>query len=171
MSITFKELHKDNKIFKKMENVDLEVITPLLKSKHFDEIIATDKMLVKMSELYNKTKFIEDLLQILDLVDSVKISSAVRTWQTHLQIYEHLNKNRKVKLKVPKDSQHLHFEALDLHFFKDGKRIEGKDLLPIYEVIDNNLGDSFVQILSYSWGIHVGLVTTRTKVTFRRRKP
>ena len=60
---------------------------------------------------------------------------------------------------------------VNYHFFKDGKRIEGKDLTPIYNAICDNFDDSLQQVLSYSWGIHIGLATSRTKVTFRRRKP
>ena len=168
MSIHYK-LHEDNKVW--IYEIEEMWLRDYFTSHHKDEIILTDAMISKLDILDYIKSTIEVILTDLGLVDDVKVSSAVRTWQTHLQIYAHLNKYRKVKLKVPKDSQHLHFEAIDLHFYKDGKRIEGKDLAPIYETIVSTLGDSFVQILSYSWGIHIGLATSRTKVKFARRRP
>lgn len=68
-----------------------------------------------------------------------------------------------------KTSQHLFFEAIDLHFYKNGERIRGhEETKKIADMIDNLFGDMIQQMFWYDWGIHIGLATARTNITRRR---
>ena len=62
-------------------------------------------------------------------------------------------------------SQHLYFEAMDLHFYKNGKRITGVDnMKEIANIIDEMFEDIIQQMFWYDWGIHIGIATSRKRL-------
>jgi len=62
-------------------------------------------------------------------------------------------------------SQHLYFEAMDLHFYKKGKEITGvENMKEIASIIDEMFEDMIQQMFWYDWGIHIGIATSRKRL-------
>jgi hypothetical protein len=125
-------------------------------SKYEDEYELTYKDFHKLDMLYNLYDSINLYLYDKSKID-VRVSSGFRT-----------KKINKLVGGSP-TSQHLHFEAMDLHFYKNNKRIRGHEVMEgIAELIDEVFSDFIIQMFWYDWGIHIGLATARTKITKRR---
>ena len=132
-------------------------------SSHSGSVVIMEKERLKIEFMYLVKDMIANALSSHFKTDiTVEFGSGVRTWNTHLAIYDALNRNRKVKLKPPQHSQHLYFEGGDLRFFKNGVRMKEEAFLhECFETIDKELGHLIIQMLRYPWGIHIGVMTSR----------
>ena len=132
-------------------------------SSHSDSVEIGENERIKIELLYAIKNEIARVLSVHFKTEiTVKFGSGARTKKTHQAIYDALNRNRKVKLTAPEHSQHLYFEAGDLHFYQDRERMKREYVLKEYfTIIDDKLGWIIQQMLRYSWGIHIGVVTER----------
>jgi len=126
----------------------------LLVSSFDDVILLTDQDIIKARFLNFILKTINN---ILPSGITCEVNSGKRT--------KLINK----KVKGSRTSQHLHWEAMDLHFFNYGTRIRNKKQLKVFfDIILETLGDLIQQGILYHTFIHLGFATSRTKVTKRR---
>ena len=134
-----------------------------LVSGHEDEKLFTVKEIMKFDLLEFFYYSVDELFykeRENGVVATVKINSAYRT--------EKINK----LVKGAKNSQHKFIEAMDLSFFRDGRKITGEDLKKIAREIDKVLDFMILQLIVYDRFIHFGLVTTdaiKRGVRFRRK--
>lgn len=160
------------------ERFELDIFKEFLISSHHDTLKnVDDKFVAKMFNLINVKEMIVSILkEYYHTSISVYVSSGLRTPKIHKAIYKAINeselKRGELKLtRMPADTQHFWLEAFDLHFYIGGKRIKGKELIAIFDIIDKYLGFLFQQLLLYpAWGIHFGLATSRKQYRFSRRR-
>jgi len=155
MSIGINGFSELNKIWTSNIEKFRKEFKPILISSYTDSIYLTDKDIIKGRRLLF---ILETINNILPKDTYCKVGSGKRT----------LGINAKLK-GSSRTSQHLFWEALDLHFYDLQGRITSKTRLrPILELIISTLGDEIQQGLLYTTFIHIGLSTSRTRVSLRR---
>lgn len=154
MSITLLGMDKNNKIWTDNIVAFRAEFACLLVSNLSDAIYLTDQDIIKGRRLLFNLKTINNFLP-KGIV--CKVGSAKRT--------NYIN----IKIGGSITTQHIPWEAMDLLFYKDGKRIKDRRVLyPFYSLIIELMGDLLQQIILYNTFIHVGLATSRAKITKRR---
>ena len=158
MSIEILGMHANNKIWVDNSYEEIAKFTkefkPILVSYFSDSIFLKDADIIKGRQLLFLLKTINNFLPKNIIC---KVNSGKRT--------KYINK----KVKGARLSQHPFWEALDLHFYIDGKRIYSKEVLKgFYKLIIELLSDALQQVILYPTFVHIGLATSRRKVTKRR---
>jgi len=162
MGVEIKGFRKANKVYtakKDLLKIQLD-FAPILVSSHQDHIWISDKAVAKGYRLLSV------FVRVSQLVYNAfgyitRVNSGYRTFKIN-----------KLLPGSSKTSQHPFWEALDLAFYdKQGNRILDKDvLLEIFNLIVKCMGGELAQVLFRRYGtfIHVGLVTTRRKLSIQR---
>jgi len=141
--------------------MSIKIIGVLAEANGFSDLLVSqyeDEHSLTITELYKlkilNSVYLASISSVVGLDITAKASSGFRT--------KKINK----LIGGSSTSQHLYFEAFDLHFSNEKEeRIMGIDNTEVIaKYIDSQIGDIIQQMFWYDWGIHIGIATSRKQL-------